>query len=91
MMIAICRSLKMPARYVSGYLPGEGAAHAWCEVLVEEQWCGFDPTHNRKVKEDYIFVATGRDFRDVAPTNGTYRGSARAQLHSHCKIVSVFR
>lgn len=91
MMIAICRELKMPARYISGHLPGEGAAHAWCEVLHEGQWHAFDPTHNRAVREDYVFIASGRDFRDVAPITGTYRGSAHAQLSSFCKTVVVSR
>jgi transglutaminase-like putative cysteine protease len=86
-MIAICRELKIPARYVSGYLPGEGAAHAWCEVFCEEAWQAFDPTHNRAVRDDYVFVACGRDFRDCASHAGTFRGSAKATLQSFCKTV----
>lgn len=88
-MIALCRALKIPARYVSGYLPGEGAMHAWCEVLVDGIWQGFDPTHNRRVREDYVFVACGRDFRDCAPVTGTYQGKARARLQSFCKTSQL--
>ena len=82
-MIAICRELKIPARYVSGYLPGEGAMHAWCEVLLQENWRGYDPTHNRAAREDYVFVASGRDFRDCVTVSGSYRGSAKAVMESH--------
>lgn len=88
-MIALCRVLKIPARYVSGYLPGEGALHAWCEVLVDGAWQGFDPTHNRPVRHDYVFVACGRDFRDCATHTGTFRGRAQARLISSGKTVPV--
>jgi transglutaminase-like putative cysteine protease len=89
LMIALCRALKIPARYVSGYLPGEGAMHAWVEVLVEDEWHGFDPTHNREARTDYVFVACGRDFRDCAPHQGSFRGRAHARLESHCKTRSL--
>lgn len=86
-MIAICRALKIPARYIAGYLPGEGAAHAWCEVFWEDAWHGFDPTHNRAAREDYVFVACGRDYRDCASHEGTFRGRAQARLKTFCKTV----
>lgn len=85
LMISLCRAAKIPARYVSGYLPGEGAMHAWAEVLIDDCWIGFDPTHNRRVRPDYVFVACGRDFRDCASITGSYRGRAQARLTSHCK------
>jgi len=88
-MIALCRALKMPARYVSGYLPGEGALHAWCEVLVNEEWMGYDPTHNRPIRDDYVFVACGRDFRDCATHSGTFRGKAQARLSSYGKTALI--
>lgn len=84
LFIALCRAMKLPARYVSGYLPGEGAAHAWAEVLIGQEWIGFDPTHNRKARSDYVFVATGRDFRDCPSIEGSYRGNATAKLESRC-------
>ncbi len=88
-MIALCRALKMPARYVSGYLPGEGALHAWCEVLINGAWHGYDPTHNRVIRDDYVFVACGRDFRDCATHTGTFRGKAQARLSSYGKTVLI--
>jgi transglutaminase-like putative cysteine protease len=85
LMIALCRAAKIPARYVAGYIKGEGAMHAWVEVLLDSEWRGFDPTHNREAREDYVFVACGRDFRDCASHRGSFRGQARAQLASKCK------
>lgn len=84
-MLAMCRALRIPARYVSGYLfdptwdhrlRGAAASHAWVEVyLLDHGWIGLDPTNNKVVDETYIKIATGRDYADVAPVIGTYFGS----------------
>jgi len=88
-MLGLCRALKIPARYVSGYLyngpadqlKGAQASHAWVEIFVPEHgWCGLDPTNDRLADAHYVKVATGRDFHDVSPVKGTYRGTARRQL-----------
>jgi transglutaminase-like putative cysteine protease len=79
-MLAVCRILDLPARYVSGHLIGEGGSHAWVEVIrpargsrlaVAEAW---DPTHDRQVGSSYLTVAVGRDYSDVVPLSGTYEG-----------------
>ena len=82
--IAMCRSLGIPARYVSGYffdhtrnrsMRGSEASHALIEVLINGHgWYGLDPTNNRVVDETYIILGSGRDYRDVAPITGTYFG-----------------
>jgi transglutaminase-like putative cysteine protease len=83
-MIALCRATGLPARYVSGHLLGEGGTHAWVEVIVADpagaRALAFDPCHGRRAGSDYLTVATGRDYTDVAPTSGTYIGSARGTL-----------
>lgn len=88
-MIGLCRALKIPARYVSGYLyngpadqlKGAQASHAWVEVYVlGHGWCGLDPTNSRLVEGNHVKVATGRDFSDVSPVKGTYRGTAKREL-----------
>jgi transglutaminase-like putative cysteine protease len=85
LMIGVCREMGVPARYVSGYLysqasearRGGGATHAWCECyLPGVGWKGFDPTNNVLVDSHHVQIATGRDYRDVPPTKGIYRGSA---------------
>jgi transglutaminase-like putative cysteine protease len=85
LMIALCRALAVPSRYVSGYALGEGRMHAWVEVLINGEWHAFDPTHNRTV-ENAVRVAIGRDFRDANPHEGTFRGRARAVLESGCRV-----
>jgi len=82
--ISIARQLGIPTRYVSGYLfhdpshtdrSGEGATHAWVESLLPGLgWVGFDPTNNIVVGERHIRVAIGRDYADVPPTRGVYKG-----------------
>ncbi|WP_411827002.1 transglutaminase family protein [Luteolibacter sp. AS25] len=88
-MIGMCRALGIPARYTSGYIyTGEGndlvgsqASHAWCEVyLPEDGWVGFDPTNAVLADDRYIKIAVGRDYEDVAPIRGTYRGSADCKM-----------
>jgi transglutaminase-like putative cysteine protease len=88
-MLGLCRALKIPARYISGYLyngpadqlKGAQASHAWVEVYVPGHgWCALDPTNNHQTDEHYIKVAVGRDYADVSPLKGTYRGTAKRQL-----------
>jgi transglutaminase-like putative cysteine protease len=84
-LLAVLRSLNVPARYVSGHLIGEGAPHAWVEAFIERDGgavdiVGFDPTHSRRTRLDYLTVALGRDFADVSPTSGRYSGPAIGRL-----------
>ena len=85
-MLATCRSVGIPARYVSGYLYdpklGDNAAsHAWVDVWDEAGgWTSLDPTHGREQGEAYVRVAVGRDYADVPPTRGVYKGVARETL-----------
>ncbi len=97
-MIAICRLLGMPALYVSGHLVGEGATHAWVEVLLPAAdgsgsgrgWA-FDPTHGCRVDMTYLTVAVGRDYGDVAPTSGSYRAGHGGNLtgEKEVRVVEV--
>lgn len=84
LMIALCREFSIPARYVSGYVhrPNkESQSHAWCEVwLPDLGWCGLDPTNDRAVDDHFVKVATGRDFTDVPPNKGVYRGKSDEQI-----------
>ena len=94
LMLALCRLLGIPARYVSGHLVGEGGGtHAWVEVLQPVpgqavEILAWDPTHDRPADLRYLTVAVGRDYHDVAPVSGTYRGPDAGRL-SAARRMSV--
>ena len=100
-MIALVRGLKIPCRYVSGYLfhqsengrndrSAEDATHAWVEALLPELgWVGFDPTNNLVAGERHIRVAIGRDYADVPPTRGIFRGDADSELAVAVKVTTM--
>ena len=83
-MLALCHLLRLPARYVSGHLLGQGGTHAWVEVIVPRadraEAIAFDPCHGRRTDGGYVTVATGRDYSDVAPTSGSYVGTSPGRL-----------
>jgi transglutaminase-like putative cysteine protease len=92
-MLSICRILGLPCRYVSGHLLGEGGTHAWVEILVPDpRGSGmaaaipFDPTHGRVAGLDYVTVAVGRDYRDVAPTSGSYASGPSGSLTASKRV-----
>jgi transglutaminase-like putative cysteine protease len=84
LMIAVLRSFGVPARYVSGYihrLNEESQSHAWCEAwLPDLGWVGADPTNDQLADESFVKVAIGRDFTDVPPNKGIYRGKAQESI-----------
>ena len=90
LMLALCRAAGLPARYVSGHLIGQGGTHAWVEVIVPRgpaaEAVAFDPCHGRRAGAGYLTVATGRDYRDVPPTSGTYLGAAAGHLTAERRV-----
>lgn len=97
LVIAMCRSVGVPARYVSGYLfaksddvgeePTEAEidvqTHAWVEVAIPGHgWFALDPTNRQQVGERHVKIGHGRDYDDVAPLKGTYTGAASHDLHA---------
>jgi transglutaminase-like putative cysteine protease len=77
-MLALCRQLGWPARYVSGYwVPdldlGTLESHAWVEVGTPQgDWVGLDPTYATAVHDQHVSVAVGRDYDDAAPLRGMF-------------------
>jgi len=102
LLLALLRMRGLPARYVSGYLmpqstaqPGASAAeviggqasHAWTEVyLPGEGWFGLDPTLGQPVDLRHVRVAYGRDYGDVAPVRGVYKGHAGQRLSVDVRV-----
>ena len=85
-MIGGLRSLRLGARYVSGYLrsgakfQGAEASHAWVAVFVPDAgWLHFDPTNDVIPSDGHVTLAWGRDYGDVTPVTGVTLGGG-AQL-----------
>jgi len=90
-LIALLRHVRIPARYVSGYLyrgqedhdrSTPDASHAWVDVLLPHLgWVGFDPTNNLVTHHRHVRTAVGRDYADVPPTHGIFRGKTASELY----------
>jgi len=95
-MIALLRHVGIPARYVSGYLyrgredhdrSTPDATHAWVEAFLPHLgWIGLDPTNNLVAHHRHIRTAVGRDYADVPPTHGIFRGKTASELYVAVKV-----
>jgi len=102
-MIGVLRLAGVPARYVSGYiydadtseasgdqLRGAAATHAWVQAWHPQAgWCGIDPTNNKLVGWQYIRTAVGRDYYDVTPVKGLFRGDVQQQLTVEVEVRRI--
>ena len=102
LLLGVMRMRGFPARYVSGYLvPGSDAApdfkqedviggqatHAWAETLLPNSgWTPFDPTLGKPVGLRHVRIAYGRDYGDVAPVRGVYKGHAGQSLSVDVRV-----
>ncbi|HMV77261.1 MAG TPA: transglutaminase family protein [Leptospiraceae bacterium] len=100
LMIAALRAKGIAARYVSGYIesyvPGQSElvgseqSHAWLDVYIPDfSWFGLDPTNNKFSSSQHLRVAVGRDFHDVSPVRGTFKGYGRQNLTVEVKMRRV--
>jgi transglutaminase-like putative cysteine protease len=100
-MIALGRMIGIPSRYVSGYLYHrvedqdrslQDATHAWVEVLLPDLgWIGFDPTNNLLAGDRHIRTAIGRDYADVPPTRGVFKGDTKSALSVAVQVSPTVR
>ncbi len=93
--IGACRAIGLPARYVSGYVcqPGELATHAWCQIWAGENigWADIDPTHRVFAGDGHIVTAVGRDYSDVPPNRGLWRGKSEESITVNVKVEPIDR
>ncbi len=77
LVIALCRALNIPARFVTAYTKYEEPPqdfHAVVEAFLGDRWCLFDPTELASIS-DLVRLGTGRDASDVP--FATFFGAAR--------------
>lgn len=93
-MIGALRALRLPARYVSGYLrsgveyQGSEASHAWVAVFVPGSgWANFDPTNDVIPSQGHVTLAWGRDYGDVTPVKGVALGGGRHTIEVEVRVV----
>lgn len=96
LMLSMCRSHGIPARYVSGYLYGpsstadDAASHAWVDVFIHGKgWVSLDPTHNSPQAEKYVRIGVGRDYGDIPPSRGTFKGNGKEKLEVKVSVREI--
>jgi transglutaminase-like putative cysteine protease len=52
-------------------------------------WLSLDPTHDRAQTEQYVRVAIGRDYADVPPTRGIFKGNAKESMDVKVAIAAI--
>lgn len=89
----VCRTLGIPARFVSGYavdesIDGSRQLHAWPEVMIPGGgWRGFDPSLGLAVSNRHVAVCASVHPARTLPVEGTFRGTdATSDFTSHIKI-----
>ncbi len=96
LMIDICSTMGVMARFVSGYCFGselhEHELHAWVEVLLPGGgWRGFDPTEGRVVNHNYIALASSIEAEWINPVRGSFGSGDRitSSLETRVEINRV--
>ena len=86
-MVAICRSLGYPARYVSGYFYAANepdlASHAWVDVCLDvatHRWVSIDVTHYCLIDERHVRLAMGTDYNACPPAKGVRQGGGEESM-----------
>ncbi|WP_422930424.1 transglutaminase family protein [Singulisphaera sp. PoT] len=95
LFIGACRGVGLPARYVSGYIneTGEIATHAWAQFWAGPKvgWVDVDPTRNDFVADGHVLTAVGRDYSDVPPNRGLWKGRAEETMNVVVKVEAIDR
>jgi transglutaminase-like putative cysteine protease len=92
---ARCRRRGVAARYVSGWMhnphrAGPCASHAWAEAAVPGHgWMEVDPANPGATLERHIRLAVGRDYDDVPPLRGRFRGRTAQELRVSVELRAI--
>lgn len=94
LFIASCRTLNVPARYVSGYLlaqsdqRGSLSSHAWAEAYIDDLgWVSFDPTNCQSATDGYVRLAVAFDYSGASPIRGLRKGGGLEEMTVRVDVV----
>ena len=94
--LAACRSLGIPARFVSGYQAhadtpdGRRHLHAWAQAFAPGLgWRGYDPTHGLDVSDGHVALCAAPDQAATMPVEGGYYGPAVASSLSYAIEIAT--
>jgi transglutaminase-like putative cysteine protease len=66
------------------------ASGVWCEAFIPDLgWCSFDPTNNQQADDRYVKLAAGRDYADVAPVKGNYKGTPEKSMSVELTVTAL--
>lgn len=99
---SLCREAGIPSRYVAGSSVGEGSTHAWSDFFVPDEtyissegkkisgrWFGVDCTRNKTADDNYVVLASGRDYSDCKVDVGIFRGAADQKMTVFIKTTEI--
>jgi transglutaminase-like putative cysteine protease len=94
--IAACRTLGLPARYVSGYFHAPGAedlaSHAWADVCPDPEagrWFSIDVTHRCAIDDRHVRLAVGPDYAACAPLRGVRVGGGEEGMAVELRVAEI--
>lgn len=89
--IACCRSLGVPARYVSGYLFTDDGhlseSHAWVDAWLNNiGWISVDVSNRCLANAAYVRLAIGLDYHDACPVSGVRVGGGLETMQAGVNV-----
>ena len=92
--IACCRTLEIPARYVSGYLFTERGdlleSHAWVDAWLEGVgWKSIDVSNQCVANGEHVRLAVGLDYHDACPVSGIRVGGGIESMSAGVSVAQL--